>query len=162
HAPKDFKKLVCGPCHEVEFERRLLSDEMRDEVAELKEPHRILRRYAGPVRDALGAVTGRIVTVEDVTAPWLLQRRLTHAQKMESMGRLAGGVAHDFNNLLGTVLGFGSLLLEQTPESDPRREPLSQIVQSAERASRLTTALLTFSRTARFERLPVQLNRVIE
>src|SRR2546426_12817730 len=76
--------------------------------------------------------------------------------------RLAGGVAHDFNNLLGTVMGFGSLLLEQTPEGDPRREPLLEIVHAADRASRLTGALLTFSRSARFERLPVQLNRVIE
>jgi CheY-like chemotaxis protein len=91
-----------------------------------------------------------------------MQRRLTQAQKMESMGRLAGGVAHDFNNLLGTILGFGSLLLERTPESDARREPVTQIVGAAERAARLTEALLQFSRSVRFERVPVQLNRVVE
>jgi CheY-like chemotaxis protein len=91
-----------------------------------------------------------------------MQRRLTHAQKMESMGRLAGGVAHDFNNILGNILGFSSLLLEQSPEGDAKRPALEQIAQSAERASGLTAALLTFSRSARFERLPVSLNRVIE
>ena len=162
-APEPLRALVRGPNgsdHEVE--RRLLTDETCEDIAELKDPHRVLRRYAGPVRDAYGAVIGHILAVEDVTSSWLLQQRLTHAQKMESMGRLAGGVAHDFNNLLGNVLGFGSLLLEQTADDDPKKEMLTQIVQSAERASRLTSALLAFSRSARFERMPVQLNRVIE
>src|SRR5205823_9043161 len=137
-------------------------DETRDEIAELRDPHRVLRRYAAPVRGADGGVVGRIITVEDVTSSWLMHRRLTHAQKMESMGRLAGGVAHDFNNLLGTILGFGSLVLDQFPRDDPRRGSIEQIVAAAERASRLTAALLTFSRSARFERLPIHLNRVIE
>jgi two-component system, cell cycle sensor histidine kinase and response regulator CckA len=141
---------------------RLTGETSEEYVAELREPLRVLRAYAGPLRDAHGEVVGRILTAEDITAGWLMQRRLTQAQKMESMGRLAGGVAHDFNNLLGTILGFGSLLLEQSPEPDPRHEPAAQIVSAAERASRLTLALLEFSRSARFERLPLQLNRVIE
>ena len=161
-APDALRAVAYGSNSESGFERRLLSEEIRDEVAEFQDPHRVLRRFAGPVRDAYGGVMGRIVTVEDVTSSYLMHRRLTYAQKMESMGRLAGGVAHDFNNLLGTMLGFGALLLEQTPEDDARREPLTEIVQAAERASRLTQALLSFSRSARFERLPVQLNRVIE
>ncbi|HYM81353.1 MAG TPA: response regulator [Candidatus Limnocylindria bacterium] len=158
----ELRSLVYGAGTESEFDRRLLSDEVRDETAELSNPHRVLRRYTGPVRDEHGMIVGRILTVENVTSSWLMQRRLTHAQKMESMGRLAGGAAHDFNNLLGTILGFSSLLLEQTPAGDPRREPLEQIAQSAERASNLTAALLTFSRSARFERLPVNLNRIVE
>jgi two-component system, cell cycle sensor histidine kinase and response regulator CckA len=141
---------------------RLTSEQSEDFVAELREPLRVLRTYAAPLRDAQGVVVGRILTAEDITSSWVMQRRLTQAQKMESMGRLAGGVAHDFNNLLGTILGFASLLLEQTPEPDPRHEPAVQIVGAAERASRLTRALLEFSRSARFERLPVHLNRVIE
>ena len=141
---------------------RLTSEQAEEYVAELREPLRVLRVYAGPLRDTHGAVVGRILTAEDITASWLMQRRLTQAQKMESMGRLAGGVAHDFNNLLGTILGFGSLLLEQTPEADPRHEQAAQIVGAAERASRLTLALLEFSRSARFERLPLHLNKVIE
>jgi nitrogen-specific signal transduction histidine kinase len=122
----------------------------------------VLRRYAGPLRDENQRVVGRIVTVEDATAASEMQRQLTQAQKMESIGRLAGGVAHDFNNLLGTVLGFSSLLLEQTPATDARRPALEQIAQAAERASNLTAALLAFSRTSRFERVPVSLNRVVE
>ena len=141
---------------------RLTSEQAEEYVAELHEPLRVLRTYAGPLRDAHGTVVGRILTAEDITASWVMQRRLTQAQKMESTGRLAGGVAHDFNNLLGTVLGFGALLLEQTPETDPRHEPTAQIVNAAERASRLSLALLDFSRSARFERLPLHLNQVVE
>jgi len=141
---------------------RLTGEEAEEYVAELREPLRVLRVYAGPLRDTHGSITGRILTAEDITASWVMQRRLTQAQKMESMGRLAGGVAHDFNNLLGTILGFASLLLEQTPPPDPRREPAAQIVNAAERAARLTLALLEFSRSARFERLPLQLNKVVE
>jgi PAS domain S-box-containing protein len=161
-APAELRGLVYGAGSESEFDRRLLSDEIKDEVAELSEPVRVLRRFAGPLRDELGQVVGRIVTVEDITTSWQMQRQLTNSQKMESMGRLAGGVAHDFNNLLGTILGFSSLLLEQVPGDDPRRPGLEQIAQAAERASNLTAALLAFSRSARFERTPVSLNRVIE
>ncbi len=141
---------------------RLTSEQAEEYVAELREPLRVLRTYTGPLRDAGGAVVGRILTAEDVTAGWVMQRRLTQAQKMESMGRLAGGVAHDFNNLLGTILGFGTMLLEQTSAPDPRHEAAAQIVRATERASRLTRALLDFSRSARFERLPLHLNQVIE
>ena len=161
-APAALRELIYGEASETEFERRILSEQVQDEVIELAERQRALHRYGGPVRDERGRVEGRIVTVEDVTSTWLMQRRLTHAQKMESMGRLAGGVAHDFNNLLGTILGFTSLLLEETPPGDARRNSLEQVAQAADRASNLTAALLAFSRSARFERTPVNLNRVIE
>ncbi len=161
--PPDLQRLLHGGgAPTTESARRLLSDQVDEFVAELREPARVLQTYAGPLRDRHGAIVGRVLTTEDITASWTMQRRLTQAQKMESMGRLAGGVAHDFNNLLGTILGFGSLLLERTPEDDPRRESAAQIVAAAERAERLIRALLEFSRSARFERVPVQLNRVIE
>ena len=161
-APEALRQLVYGTGNEAEFDHRLLSNEVKDEVVELTDPARVLHRYAGPLRDELGQVVGRIVTVEDVTTSWQMQRQLTHSQKMESMGRLAGGVAHDFNNLLGTILGFSSLLLEQVTDDDPRRASLQQIAQAAESASNLTAALLAFSRSARFERTPLSLNRVVE
>jgi len=160
--PESLRRLFQGAATETDPDRLLLSDEVKDEVIELEEPARVLHRYAGPLRDELGQVVGRIVTVEDVTTAWQMQRQLTHSQKMESMGRLAGGVAHDFNNLLGTILGFSSLLLEQVGADDPRRSGLEQIARAADRASTLTAALLAFSRSARFERTPVSLNRVLE
>jgi PAS domain S-box-containing protein len=158
----DLLRLLQGAGAAADLAQRLVSEEVEEFVAELHDPLRVLRTFAGPLRDAHGAVVGRIFTAEDITTNWVMQRRLTQAQKMESMGRLAGGVAHDFNNLLGTILGFGSLLLEETPAGDVRHEPVTQIVGAAERAARLTEALLQFSRTARFERVPVHLNQVVE
>ncbi len=161
-APEGLRRLVYGPDGEPGFDTLMLSDQVQDDVVELTDPARVLHRYAAPLRDELGQVVGRILTVEDVTPSWQMQRQLTHSQKMESMGRLAGGVAHDFNNLLGTILGFSSLLLEQVPADDPRRPGLEQIAQAADRASNLTAALLAFSRSARFERTQVSLNRVVD
>ncbi len=158
----DLLRLLQGAGAAADLAHRLVSEEVEEFVAELHEPMRVLRTYAGPLRDVHGAIVGRIFTAEDITTSWVMQRRLTQAQKMESMGRLAGGVAHDFNNLLGTILGFGSLLLERTPAEDGRRDLVAQIVSAAERAARLTEALLQFSRTSRFERMPVQLNRVVD
>ena len=123
---------------------RLTSERTEEYVVELREPLRVLRTHAGPLRDERGAVDGRILTAEDITTSWMMQRRLTQAQRLESLARLAGGMAHDFNNLLGTILGFGALLLDQTPEDDPRHEAVTQIVEAAARAERLTGALLEF------------------
>jgi nitrogen-specific signal transduction histidine kinase/ActR/RegA family two-component response regulator len=159
-APPEVRQLLEGG--ESEIDRRARSEDTWDEIVELTDPHRVLRRYSAPVRDVLGRVSGRIVSIEDVTSTWLMRRRLTHAQKMESMTRLAGGVAHDFNNLLGAIGGFASMIADATPANDPRREPLDQILKYTERATRLTQALLTFSRSARFERMPVDVNRVID
>ncbi len=160
-APKALRDVVLWGS-DTSIANLVASDTVSDDLIELGDPQRVIHRFASPLRDEHGEVIGRVMTLEDMTASWSLQRRLTQAQKMESMGRLAGGVAHDFNNLLGAMMGFSTLLLEETPATDPRREPLEQIAAAAERASRLNAALLAFSRGARFERSPVSLNRVVE
>jgi PAS domain S-box-containing protein len=90
-----------------------------------------------------------------------LERQLQHAQRLEAVGRLAGGVAHDFNNLLTAIIGFASLLEEELPEGDPRREGVNGILQSAHRASHLTRSLLAYSRKQLMQPRPVDLCDVI-
>jgi PAS domain S-box-containing protein len=82
----------------------------------------------------------------DVTEEKALSEKLLQAQKMEAIGRLAGGVAHDFNNLLTVISGYCSLLEEQFFEGTEQRETVSTISKAAEQASSLTSKLLAFSR----------------
>ena len=90
-----------------------------------------------------------------------LQEQFAQAQKLESIGRLAGGVAHDLNNLLSPILGYGEMLLEDTPEADPRREFLKEIVHAGSRARDLVGQLLAFSRKQTLEFKPVDLNDLL-
>ncbi len=90
-----------------------------------------------------------------------LEEQLRQAQKLEAIGQLAGGVAHDFNNLLTVILSYGTLLINDLPADDVRREDLSQIIECGRRAAELTRQLLAFGRRQVFEMKPVDLNSVL-
>jgi PAS domain S-box-containing protein len=103
--------------------------------------------------DGDGRVTHYVAVEEDVTerkrAERVLdetQQRFLQAQKMEAVGRLAGGVAHDFNNLLTVITGYGELVANGLGENEPHRAGLEAILAAARRASQLTRQLLAFSR----------------
>ena len=87
-----------------------------------------------------------VVNYRDVTDQRLLQAQLLHSQKLESVGRLAGGVAHDFNNLLTAISGYSEFLVAGFDDDDPRRADALEIVRAADRAAALTSQLLAFSR----------------
>ncbi len=89
------------------------------------------------------------------------QRELAQAQKMEAVGRLAGGVAHDFNNLLTVIRGYGELLAADLEADAPRREEVAEILRAADRATGLTRQLLAFSRRQAFEMQALDLGEVV-
>jgi PAS domain S-box-containing protein len=101
-------------------------------------------------------------TVRDLTAQRRLEEELNHAQKMEAVGQLAGGVAHDFNNILAVVKSFSELLLEDPATPAPTRDDLTEIKQAADRGAALTRQLLAFSRRQIMRPEIVDLNVVVE
>jgi two-component system cell cycle sensor histidine kinase/response regulator CckA len=98
---------------------------------------------------------------EDVTEHRVLENQFRQAQKMEAVGRLAGGVAHDFNNLLLIIRGYTEVLLEQTDLYNPTYAKIEAIMQAAERATSLTRQLLAFSRKQLLELKLVDLNAIV-
>jgi two-component system cell cycle sensor histidine kinase/response regulator CckA len=103
----------------------------------------------------------RLVLAHDVTETKRLQAQLLQAQKMEAVGRLAGGVAHDFNNLLGVITGYSGLLLRDLDPQHPGSKRVHQIQRAAERAAGLTRQLLAFSRKQVLQPRILDLNEVV-
>jgi len=139
-------------------DRELIADDPRLRLVprfSLEREYRIVRKdgelrwlheFLQNVVDQSGRPAYAQGIILDVTDRRHLEEQLQQAQKMESIGRLAGGMAHDFNNLLTSILGYSELLLESGQLDEPRREQVGEIRRAAKRAAGLTGQLLAFSR----------------
>ncbi|MFP5351526.1 MAG: PAS domain S-box protein [Actinomycetota bacterium] len=123
---------------------------------------RWIRDKGFPVTDEAGQVIRIAGIAEDVTSQKLLEDQLRQAQKMESVGQLAGGVAHDFNNLLLVIMSAARFLEEDMPDEDPGREDIRLIVDAAERGASLVRHLLAFSRRQIVNPKVLNVNDVID
>lgn len=112
-------------------------------------------------RTTMGGRPAVIGMLLDNTESKSLQKQLLQAQKMEAVGRLAGGVAHDFNNILTTILAYSSFLQDNLPADDPKRADVHEIQISAQRAASLTRQLLIFSRQQVLQPQPINLNLIV-
>ena len=117
--------------------------------------------WTAPLRDATGSITSIILAVADISERKKLEEQLRHSQKMEAVGRLAGGVAHDFNNLLTIINGYGHMMLGALGPQDRLRSHAEQILKAGNQAAALTTQLLAFSRRQMIQPKPVDLNHLI-
>jgi PAS domain S-box-containing protein len=109
----------------------------------------------------MGEESRILAILRDVTERQRLEALLLQSQKMESVGRLAGGVAHDFNNLLGVITGYGDLLLREIGEGHPSHKRVVEIRKAADRAAALTRQLLAFSRKQVLHLRVLDLNSVV-
>jgi PAS domain S-box-containing protein len=123
---------------------------------------KIILNYTAPVFNDQGNIQGAIVVNQDISDREQLNAQLTQAQKMESIGRLAGGVAHDFNNMLGVILGHVEMAMEQVDHAQPLYADLQQIMKAAERSSDLTHQLLAFARKQTISPKVLDLNETVE
>ncbi|PKN12645.1 MAG: hypothetical protein CVU69_06325 [Deltaproteobacteria bacterium HGW-Deltaproteobacteria-4] len=113
-----------------------------------------------PIRDEAGTITHFIAIKEDISERKELEGQLRHAQKMDAIGQLAGGVAHDFNNILTAVIGYASIMHIKLPANSPLKKSAEQIMETAERGARLTQGLLAFSRKQVSNPRVIDLNEV--
>jgi two-component system, cell cycle sensor histidine kinase and response regulator CckA len=120
------------------------------------------------LHDAQGRAIGLVATYVDISGRKRAEEALRHsqeqlrqAQKMEAVGRLAGGVAHDFNNLLSAILSYSEMVLADLPDAHPSRDDVEQIRQAGVRAAELTHQLLAFSRRQLLQPRTINLNTVV-
>jgi PAS domain S-box-containing protein len=126
--------------------KRIQAEEGLLEIESFDGKRKTILNFTAPVLDGDGQVDGAIIVNLDISERKVLEDQLLQAQKMESIGRLAGGVAHDFNNMLGVILGYSEMLLEQMGAGQSMYSALHGIQQAAQRSANLTRQLLAFAR----------------
>lgn len=119
------------------------------------------RIWTAPLVGASGAVRGNVAIVADFTEQRQLEAQLSQAQKMEAIGRLAGGVAHDFNNVITVVSGYGQMLFDGNKDNPVLRDAADEVLKASDRAAALAGQLLAFSRRQVIQPKLVDLNAVV-
>jgi PAS domain S-box-containing protein len=122
---------------------------------------RWVQEKADVLRDASGRATRMVGTVQDITDRRQLEDQLRQSQKMEAIGRLAGGIAHDLNNALTAIAGYSELALGEVPPGHAARADVEEIRKAAERAGSVTRQLLAFSRKQLLEPRLFNLNDTV-
>ena len=123
---------------------------------------RHMQTTLSPLRGARGEVAGIVGIGRDITQRIEAEQQVRQAQKMEAVGRFAGGVAHDLNNMMMIIVGFSDFLLGTLEAGDDRRADADEIRKAAERAMHLTRQLLGFGRQRIVAREVMSLNTVVE
>ncbi|MBM9521004.1 PAS domain S-box protein [Desulforhopalus vacuolatus] len=135
--------------------------DINEEHIVIGEETRIVSTNKSPFTNPITGARNLVATLRDITDTKRLEEQFNQAQKMESVGRLAGGVAHDFNNMLGVILGHTDIILAQLKTSQPFIDNLKEIKKAAERSSQLTRQLLAFARKQTVAPKVLDINKIV-
>lgn len=156
--PKEIADSLVSYCGEVLEEKS--PKEFEETLPHADGPHTYVSiRF--PLFDSTHALNGLCSISTDVTEGKMLEEQLRQAQKMEAVGRLAGGVAHDFNNLLTAIIGYSQIVLGSLGPTDSLRKEVEEILRAGKRASSLTSQLLAFSRRQVLQPVVLDLNLIV-
>ncbi len=148
---KRFGGLVKGETHYEISVSKIIGADGKERYLEVK-PSLILKE---------DKVVGARGVIRDITERQLLEQQLRQSQKMEAVGRLAGGISHDFNNLLTVMIGYCQMVEKKIPEDNPLHKDVQEIKKSAIRAASLTKQLLAFSRKQILQPEKMNLNNIV-
>jgi PAS domain S-box-containing protein len=154
---------------DLDYKRRMLTGEIDTYQLDKRYLHKLghtiwIRLSASLVRDVDGSAVYFVSQIQDISQQKHAQElaeQLRHSQKLDAVGRLAGGVAHDFNNMLTAINGYSQLLLAGLEPGSPLRESAEQISRAAEQASALPRQLLAFSRKQASQPIVIDINEVV-
>jgi len=158
--PREEADFFTAKDREVLSTRRLL-EIPKETIQTRHRGERILRTKKIPILDARGEARYLLGISDDITDQIRLQDQLLQAQKMESVGRLAGGVAHDFNNMLGLILGHAEMALDEVDPAQTIHHNLQEILTAAHRSADLTRQLLAFARKQTVSPRNLDLNETV-
>jgi two-component system cell cycle sensor histidine kinase/response regulator CckA len=147
------EQLLHGEIEPVEF--------FENPVLTKSGQERLIAWHNRIIKSESGEIIGHLSSGEDITEREKLQAQLVQAQKMESLGRMAGGVAHDFNNMLGAILGHAEVAMENVDPSLQLHADLTGIRSAAERSADLTRQLLAFARKQTITPRVLDLNEAV-
>ncbi len=153
-----------GPGHTCPLEevKRTGREAVVEHVHQTHKGQRVFEIHAYPVFGEKGKVVQIIEYMLDITERRALEQQLLKSQRLESIGRMAGGVAHDFSNIMSAVLGYSEMALMELPETHPAYEKLEIIRDAGEKAAMLTRQLLAFSSRQVMELRPLDLNMTVD
>ena len=153
----------------------LSPEQIKAEMAEARKSHRNYFKFRHRLADgesknmevfsspiALRGKTLLYCIIHDISAQQKLEEQFHQAQKMESIGQLAGGVAHDFNNMLGIIIGYAEIALGEVKSTEPLHEDLEKILNAAQRAAEITRQLPAFARKQMIKPQVLDLNKAVE
>ncbi len=156
------RKPSANPFEKVLKKRQIVELSKNTILVSRKGVERVIADSGAPIIQKDGSIIGMVLVFRDITEKITLENELRHAQKMEAIGNLAGGIAHEFNNVLSIIIGNTELAIEDLEPGHAVRENLGEIKAAGGRAKEVVRQLLNFSRKMGIRRDPVDLGIVVD